>query len=101
MLSEDKLQKIKDFTSTLSREELIWLNGYIAGKAGGLQTTSGSAAPAGIAKKITLAYGTETGNSKKLATQLAGIAKKKGIGVKLAGLDQYRFTDLTKEEYFL
>ncbi|MCH5689690.1 hypothetical protein LWM68_38970 [Niabella sp. W65] len=39
MLSEDKLQKIKEFTSTLSREELIWLNGYIAGQAGALQGT--------------------------------------------------------------
>lgn len=101
MLSEDKLQKIKEFTSTLSREELIWLNGYIAGQAGALQgALPSSGAPAALNKKITLAYGTETGNSKKLATQLAGIAKKKGIGVKLAGLDQYRFTDLTKEEYF-
>ncbi|MCH5715409.1 flavodoxin domain-containing protein [Niabella hibiscisoli] len=101
MLSEDKLQKIKEFTSTLSREELIWLNGYIAGQAGALQGgLPSSGTPAALNKKITLAYGTETGNSKKLATQLAGIAKKKGIGVKLAGLDQYRFTDLAKEEYF-
>ncbi|MFT4094761.1 MAG: flavodoxin domain-containing protein [Niabella sp.] len=101
MLSEDKLQKIKEFTSTLSREELIWLNGYIAGQAGALQgAVPASGTPAAINKKITLVYGTETGNAKKLATQLAGIAKKKGIAVKLAGLDQYRFNDLTKEEYF-
>lgn len=101
MLSEDKLQKIKEFTSTLSREELIWLNGYIAGQAGALQgAVPAGAVSAAINKKITLVYGTETGNSKKLATQLAGIAKKKGVTVKLAGLDQYRFSDLAKEEYF-
>src|SRR5690606_37109746 len=99
MLSEDKLQKIKEFTATLSREELIWLNGYIAGQAGALQGAI-AAAPAPLNKKITLVYGTETGNAKKLATQLAGIAKKKGVTVKLAGLDQYRLSDLTKEEYF-
>ncbi len=101
MLSEEKLQKIKDFTFTLSREELIWLNGYIAGQAGALQgSVSAGTIPPPINKKITLVYGTETGNAKKLATQLAGIAKKKGVTVKLAGLDQYRFSDLLKEEYF-
>lgn len=101
MLSEDKLRKIKEFTATLSREELIWLNGYIAGQAGVLQgTTSTSSVPGPINKKITLVYGTETGNAKKLATQLAANAKKKGITVKLVGLDQYRFSDLPKEEYF-
>ncbi len=101
MLSEEKLQKIKDFTAILSREELIWLNGYIAGQAGALQgVVPSSGTPGPLNKKITLVYGTETGNSKKLATQLAGIAKKKGITVKLAGLDQYRFPDLLKEEYF-
>jgi len=100
MLSEDKLHKIKEFTASLSREELIWLNGFIAGKAGALGSGAIATSSQGFAKKITLAYGTETGNSKKLATQLAGIAKKKGITVKLVSLDQYRLTDLSKEEYF-
>ncbi len=51
-------------------------------------------------KKISLAFGTETGNAKKLATQLAAVAKKKGVNAKLIGLDQYRFSDLPKEDYF-
>jgi sulfite reductase (NADPH) flavoprotein alpha-component len=53
-----------------------------------------------VQKKITIAYGTETGNSKKLATDFAAQAKKKGIQAKLVGLEQYRLGDLTKEEYF-
>ena len=50
--------------------------------------------------KITITYGTETGNSKRLATDFAAKAKKHGINVKLVSLDQYRLNDLTKEEYF-
>src|SRR5215510_12255655 len=50
--------------------------------------------------KITIAYGTETGNSKKLATEFAAKAKKSGINAKLVSLDQYRLNDLSKEEYF-
>lgn len=101
MLSDAKLGAIKSLTPTLSRDELLWASGYFAGLAQGIaggQETA-TAIPAAV-KKISLVYGTETGNAKKLATQLAGIAKKKGITVKLTGLDQYRFTDLPKEEYF-
>ena len=106
MLSEDKLNLIKNFASSLSREEIIWLNGYLAGLAGELKpstaASNGTLAPvaAAIPKKITLVYGTETGNAKSLAIQLAGIAKKKGVHAKLAALDQYRFSDLSKEENF-
>ncbi|WP_300602505.1 flavodoxin domain-containing protein [Niabella sp.] len=101
MLSDAKLGAIKSLTPTLSRDELLWASGYFAGLAQGIaggQETA-VAAPAAV-KKISLVYGTETGNAKKLATQLAAIAKKKGITVKLTGLDQYRFADLSKEEYF-
>lgn len=51
-------------------------------------------------KKITIAYGTETGNSKKVATDLAAKAKKQNLIVKVVSLDQYRLTDLSKELYF-
>lgn len=101
MLSEAKLGAINSLTPTLSRDELLWASGYLAGLAQG--SSGGAVAPESqpaAVKKISLVYGTETGNAKKLATQLAGIAKKKGVTVKLTGLDQYRFSDLQKEEYF-
>ncbi|WP_454060083.1 diflavin oxidoreductase [Elizabethkingia ursingii] len=103
MLSETKLQVLKEISSGFSRDEAIWASGYLAGLAGTSaivadlppqQTTHATAV-----KKITLVYGTETGNSKKLATELAGVAKKKGIQVKLGDLSQYKPKDLAKEEY--
>ena len=97
MLAEAKLKQLQDIIGTSTKEELLWINGYLNGvvanhtiPAIGLPTT---------VKKITLLFGTETGNSKSVATQLATTAKKNGIVTKLAGLDQYRITDLTKEEY--
>ncbi|HVK96795.1 MAG TPA: flavodoxin domain-containing protein, partial [Flavisolibacter sp.] len=47
-----------------------------------------------------IAYGTETGNAKKLATSIAAKAKKKGLQPKLVSLEQYRIADLPKEEWF-
>ncbi len=38
---------------------------------------------------------------KKLASDFANQAKKKGINAKVVSLDQYRLNDLPKEEYFL
>lgn len=106
MLASPKFKIIQELIANSTREELIWLNGYLAGivaaQAG--EETQSLAVPSTPAKpavsKITIAYGTETGNSKKLATDFAAKAKKSGINAKLVSLDQYRLNDLAKEEYF-
>lgn len=105
MLSETKFNILKQISGDFSRDETIWASGYLAGLVADPST---SVQPPQqlihtdqvAIKKITLAYGTETGNSKKLATGLAGIIKKKGVQVKLADLSQYKPKDLNKEEFF-
>jgi sulfite reductase (NADPH) flavoprotein alpha-component len=121
MLTSPKLTLVQELIAGASREELIWLSGYLAGVVA--QRSNELSAPAPVAttavpavaasavtapmessatgiSKITIAYGTETGNSKKLAAEFAAKAKKKGINAKLVGLEQYRLNDLPKEEYF-
>jgi len=112
MLTTPKLKTLQELLAGATKEELIWLSGYLAGVVA--HTTGQPAIPALAAataqepeapakpavSKITIAYGTETGNSKKLATDFAAKAKKKGINAKVVGLEQYRLTDLSKEEYF-
>lgn len=100
MLSDVKLKQIKDLAQAFNRDEIIWASGYLAGLANASSSDTSTNNAAVTVKKITLVYGTETGNAKKLATQLAEIAKQKGLTVKLAGLDQYRVNDLEKESYF-
>lgn len=97
MLAEAKLKQLQDIIGTSTKEELLWINGYLNGIVA--HNSIPTNPPVTTVKKITLLFGTETGNSKSVATQLAAVAKKRGIVTKLAGLDQYRFTDLTKEEY--
>jgi sulfite reductase (NADPH) flavoprotein alpha-component len=134
MLTSPKMTLVRELITGASREELVWLSGYLAGivaqrtgeatssaaltlssapiagptavlpAAATLVETSttnpGSNAASPAIGKITIAYGTETGNSKKLATDFAARAKKKGINARLVGLEQYRLNDLPKEEYF-
>jgi sulfite reductase (NADPH) flavoprotein alpha-component len=116
MLAEHKLKLLQDLVRSSTKEELVWINGFLAGvlmnchDQPALASTSAPAtaaapvaAPAAdkpAVSKITIAYGTETGNSKKLAADLAAKAKKSGINAKVVSLDQYRLNDLAKEEYF-
>ena len=121
MLAEHKLKLLQDLVRTSTKEELVWMNGFLAGvlmnchdqstlaptSAATASAPQTAAAPVAApveskptVSKITIAYGTETGNSKKLATDLAAKAKKSGIQAKVVSLDQYRLNDLAKEEYF-
>ena len=100
MLAEHKLKVLLDLVKGLSNDELEWVNGYI----NGINKEAHQALPMvekkPVVNKITITYGTETGNSKSIATDLAKKARKKGINVKLASLDQYRLNDLVTEEFF-
>ncbi len=100
MLTPHKLKIIEDLIAGSTKEELIWLNGYLSGIIGKETPGEEPVLPKSNIGKITIAYGTETGNTKKLATDFAAKAKKNGIHAKVVSLDQYRLTDLSKEEYF-
>jgi sulfite reductase (NADPH) flavoprotein alpha-component len=92
---------IKSLIDSSTREELIWVYEYIAGIIGEKNKVISNTDNHSIGKKLTIVYGTETGNSKKLATEFAAKAKQRKIQTKLISLDQYRLHDLIKEELFI
>lgn len=108
-MEDNKFKNFLDLISNASKDELLWMNGYLNGVVSKYTqlaasvipvTTAGNEEAKGI-NKITIVYGTETGNSKRLATDFAARAKKKSIHAKVIGMDQYRLNDLQKEEYLL
>jgi len=100
MLTTNKIKLFQDIVGTCSNEELVWLNEYLNGIIGLKQERAVKNEVSQTTGKITIAYGTETGNTKKLALDFAAKAKKLGVHAKLVSLDQYRLSDLVKEEYF-
>src|SRR2546423_15049702 len=68
MLTSDKLKALRELIAESSKEELAWMSGYIAGLlAKENQQVPAEVAPASSkpsVNKITIAYGTETGNAK-------------------------------------
>lgn len=106
MLPDNKFKVFLDLLNASSKDELIWMNGYLNGVVktqvgAGSQPVIAATITAPAVNKITIIYGTETGNSKRLATDFAAKAKQNKINAKVVGMDQYRLTDLPKEEYLL
>jgi sulfite reductase (NADPH) flavoprotein alpha-component len=99
MIQEARLKQLQDLINTSTQDELIWMNGYLNGVVSKSARDNNTLESKPIdVKKISLLFGTETGNAKTLATQFAATAKKQGIVTKLSALDQYRLSDLPKEE---
>ncbi|MEP6683864.1 MAG: flavodoxin domain-containing protein [Parafilimonas sp.] len=101
MLTEQKLQSFKNIIHESSRDEIIWMSGYLAG----ISEKNAVAAPPAFTENIistekltiSVLYGTETGNSKKIASKLASVLKGKQHKVTLKALDQYNADNLKKE----
>ena len=100
MIGETKFSKLRELIADSSEKDLIWMNGYLAGLVS-VKTHEEPVQKSTSIQKLTIVFGTDTGNSKKIATSFAQRLKKNGVQVKLQGLDQYRLSDLIKEEYFL
>ena len=97
MLTEEKHAILKSLIDTSSPDELKWIKEYLSSLISDKNIITLNAGANASVKKLTIVYGTETGNSKKLATDFASKAKKKQIQTKLVSLDQYRLNDLEKE----
>jgi sulfite reductase (NADPH) flavoprotein alpha-component len=107
MLAGHKLQSLNEILQGASRDELIWISGYIAALTSAqipLKETAVQEFVQDLSFTIpvcTIVYGTETGNSKKVATDFSNRLKKQGVQAKLKSLDQYKPADLTKEACML
>ena len=105
MLGENKFKILLDLINNATKDELIWMNGYLNGvvknQVPAAEPVAATSVAGAAVNKITIVYGTETGNSKRLATDFAAKAKQKSIHAKVVGMDQYRLADLAKEEYLL
>lgn len=104
-LSDDKAQLLVRLTEGLDRERLWWLSGYAAGLA-----RAGSVVPArslhltaqpetAPTPQLTIVYGSQTGNARRLAEDLAQQAQDAGIPVRLLRADAYATRELKQERY--
>lgn len=98
MLANEKLQQLQQLIQQWSREEIIWTNGYLSGI---LQQNVPIVPTTTVSIKPSIIYGTETGNSKKIATQLLSYFKKNKIQAKNYDAAQYPVEKIAKEEFII
>jgi sulfite reductase (NADPH) flavoprotein alpha-component len=108
-LDEAALQQL---TTSLTPQQLVWLSGYFYGQATGGAAAAGtalaapattavaSAAPA-PAEKLTILYGSHTGNGKKIAEQAAEAAAARGLRAEVRDMNDYPGRQLAQEQNLL
>ncbi|HEY5803323.1 MAG TPA: assimilatory sulfite reductase (NADPH) flavoprotein subunit [Lysobacter sp.] len=100
-LPEERLAALAHVTDGLDASGLWWLSGYAAGLASRTATTvPATALPAAEAQavgRLTIVYGSQTGNAKRLAEQLARQSETAGLPVRLLRADAYPTRELKDE----
>lgn len=98
-LSDKQVATLQQLTAEMSAVELSWVSGYLAALShSGSVALAPQAAPAG---KLTVLYGSQTGNAKGVAQQVAAEAEAKGMAVTLVSMADYKTKQLKDETHLL
>jgi len=98
-LSQGQVDKLKQLTSELSAIQLAWVGGFLSASAG--QAAAVNVADTEPAQTITILYGSQTGNGRGVATELAAKARAQGYAVNLASMSDYKVRQLKQETLLL
>jgi len=108
-LSAEMADAVARLTQELDASGLWWLSGYAAGlasrsglalpppaEAAPAQPASAAAARQDTAGRLTIVYGSQTGNARRVAEQLAAEVEGLGLPVRLLRADTYPTRELTQ-----
>ncbi|TGM77110.1 sulfite reductase flavoprotein subunit alpha [Leptospira levettii] len=115
MLSDEKRNRFLQLLKESTKDEWVWMSGYLSALT---QASIGGSVDVSLTPPVSISssdpshgnlkaapiqcsvvYGTETGNSKKLGTELVKKLKELGVQAKLKSTDTYKAKDLKEEEY--
>ncbi len=103
VLNEQQWNAITQAVAGLSKEQLTWVSGYIAGMAAsqGGAALAPVAAPAasGNSNVLTILYGSQTGNAKHLAQAFQAKAEAAGYNSKLVSMADFKPRSLKNETH--
>ncbi|MCL1146247.1 assimilatory sulfite reductase (NADPH) flavoprotein subunit [Shewanella marinintestina] len=103
-LSAGQVDKLKQLTAELSAVQLAWVSGYLAATSeqgtAELPQAAGSS-DAGAEQTISIVYGSQTGNGRGIASELAEKAQAQGYAVNLVSMGDYKTRQLKQESLLL
>ncbi|WP_027329428.1 assimilatory sulfite reductase (NADPH) flavoprotein subunit [Marinimicrobium agarilyticum] len=98
-LSDAQRQQIDALARELNEQQLDWVQGYLAGYRAAQQ--SAGAAPSATqpqGAKLTVLFGSQTGNAETLAERLTEQARAKGLEVECLDMNDFPVRRLKKEQ---
>ncbi|MGV8960998.1 MAG: assimilatory sulfite reductase (NADPH) flavoprotein subunit [Stenotrophomonas sp.] len=101
-LPEDRNALLSRLVDGLEANHLWWLSGFAAGLAQGHPPPSLAIVPSGHTEapsdaRLTVLYGSQTGNARRAAEQIASEAQAAGLNVRLQRADTYPTRELAGE----
>jgi sulfite reductase (NADPH) flavoprotein alpha-component len=99
----EKLARLARDLEGLTAAQLYWVAAWSAAQAGQAQRSGPvAAAPAGkVVERLSIVYGSQTGNAKRVAAQLASRSEAAGLPVRLLRADAYPQRELAQERHLL
>lgn len=96
-LAEESLAGLRATVTGYSAEQLVWASGYLAGLAvaGTPSPAPAQAAEPGV--RLTILYGSQTGNGRAVASELAAAAERRGVGAELVSMADFPAARLKRE----
>lgn len=91
-LTPQHARQLDVLLETLSREEALWISGYLAGFARRAPKVPAPITPA--APVLTILYGSETGHAAALAQRMGGLAHAKGLDARVIDMADFRPQEL-------
>ena len=101
-LTDEQLEQLNALLQGLEDWQVEWLSGYLSGfrasRSGSLPNLK-SETPAAQDIKLTILYGSQTGNTEGVAEQLAQQANNNGIEASVVDMADYKPRQLKNEQY--
>lgn len=104
ILSSRQTELLDALSAELNHSGLLWASGYLAGRAvsrGSLALASSAPTETTVTVEkpvLTIVYGSQTGNAKRVAEQLAEQANHQGLESRLIRASSFKIKDLAKEK---
>jgi sulfite reductase (NADPH) flavoprotein alpha-component len=96
-LGEAALAGLKSAAASYSAEQLLWASGYLAGLAAASTPAAAPAPGVEAGPRLTVLYGSQTGNGRAIAAALEAAAARRGVAAELVSMADYPTARLKRE----
>ncbi len=97
LFSPDQWQRVQSVLAGLDQRQALWLSGYLAASREAPVPSQARAADSAV--QITIAYGSETGNSTAIAENLKRLLQGQNIEARLLPLAEVKVRTLARVQY--